>query len=51
MKVAQPSTNDASISNKFVNPGRTADAHPDVQDAQDKTAGSHTTSFFKGSAS
>ncbi|CAN8096246.1 unnamed protein product [Discula destructiva] len=50
IKVAQPSTNDASISNKFVNPGRTAHPHPDTVEAEQKTA-SNSTSFFKGSVS
>lgn len=50
LKVANPSTDDASISNKFVIPGRTAEAHPDTIDAQQK-AGSHHTSFFKGNTS
>lgn len=50
LKVAQPSTNDASISNKFVNPGRTAVPHPETHEAQAKTQ-STATSFFKGSVS
>lgn len=51
IKIAQPSTNDASISNKFVNPGRTAHPHPDTVESQQQSGGSNHTSFFKGSVS
>lgn len=49
LKTAQPSKDSADISNKFVNPGRTAQPHPDTTEADQKTAG-NTLSFFKSSA-
>ena len=52
MRVAQPSKNDASISNTFVTPDRTANPQPEEDKHQSTGANHHFgTTFFKpGSA-